>query len=98
MKQKFLFMLPRLAALAILTGLASLMLFLVFKLLILVVAIGVITFIAGKIFSKARAKWMINNGMTLGPSPYYHSMNTPATLQPVFTKAQTSGEAIIPIN
>ncbi|AHF17472.1 hypothetical protein [Niabella soli] len=98
MKQKFLFMLPRLAVLAALVGLASFVLFLVFRLLILVIAIGVIVFIAGKIISKARTKWMMNNGMPLDQPAYYHSLDGATALQPVFGKEQRSGIAIIPIN
>lgn len=97
MKQKFLFVLPWLAVLGLLAGLASLVFFLIFRLLLLAVAVGIIVVIAGKIITKVRAKWMTGNGMGLGQPPYYNPLNNPVVLQPV-RPSQQSNEAIIPIN
>ncbi|WP_157097976.1 hypothetical protein [Niabella ginsenosidivorans] len=98
MKHRFLFILPRLAILAVLIGTASLVLFLLFKLLLLVIAIGVIAAIAGKIISKARAKWMENAGLSTGREPYHRQLHGPATLQPVASNRRHAQPAIIPIN
>lgn len=93
MKQKFLFILPRLAALTLLIGAASVVLFLLFKLLITVVAIGAIALIVGKIISKARQHWLNNESFNQS-SPF---MPRP-TLQPVTVQSSAAAPAIIPIN
>lgn len=93
MKQKFLFILPRLAVLTLLIGASSVVLFLLFKLLITVVAIGAITLIAGKIISKARQHWLNNESFNQS-SPFGPRL----AQQPVSAQRSTAAPAIIPIN
>ena len=98
MKHRFLFILPRLAVLAVIVGIASFVLFLVFKLLLLLLAVGAISVIAGKIISKARAKWLENAGIPLDQASYHDRLRGPAILQPAVNNKSQVNTAIIPIN
>ncbi|MBZ4190976.1 hypothetical protein [Niabella beijingensis] len=97
MKHKFLFILPRLAGLTLLVGVAALVLFLLFKLLILAVVIGVVVAIAGKILSKARQRWAAEHQLSWAEQPHFKPLNGPAPFQ-ANEKDQQAGLAIIPIS
>ncbi len=98
MKHKILFILPRLAGLTLLIGLASLVLFLLFKLLLLAIGISVIVLIAGKIISKARQKWAEGNGLEWSGNPYFKELQHNSSLQPITHHKRQGTPAIIPIH
>ncbi|MCF3107212.1 hypothetical protein LL912_00320 [Niabella sp. CC-SYL272] len=98
MKHKILFMLPRLAGLTLLIGLASLVLFLLFKLMLLAIGISLIALIAGKIIKKTRQKWAEGNGLEWSANPYLKELHHNSTLQPIAGKKSQGTPAIIPIH
>ena len=98
MKHKILFILPRLAGLTLLIGLASLVLFLLFKLLLLAIGISVLVLIAGKIISKARRKWAEGNGLEWSGNPYFKELQHNGSLQPITHHKSQGTPAIIPIH
>ncbi|MBO9594056.1 MAG: hypothetical protein J7599_14200 [Niabella sp.] len=98
MKHKILFILPRLAGLTLLIGLASLVLFLLFKLLLLAIGISVIVLIAGKIITKARQKWAAGSGLGWTGNPYLNELQHNGSLQPVTHHKSQGTPAIIPIH
>lgn len=98
MKHKILFILPRLAGLTLLIGLVSLVLFLLFKLLLLAIGISLIVLIAGKIIKKARQKWAEDNGLEWNGHPYFKELQHKGSLQPVAHHKSQGAAAIIPIH
>lgn len=97
MKHKIMFILPRLAGVTLLIGLASLVLFLLFKLLLLAIGISVIVLIAGKIIKKARQKWAEGNGLEWKGNPYFKELQHNSSLQPIIDTKSQGAPAIIPI-
>ncbi|MGJ7030042.1 hypothetical protein [Niabella hirudinis] len=95
MKHKIMFFLPRLAGLALLVGLASLVLFLLFRLLLLVVAIGTIVAITAKLLSGARKKWMQGYPPEHGLHPHFRNPGHSNPAMPIATQVNA---AIVPIN
>ncbi|SDC12826.1 hypothetical protein [Niabella drilacis] len=98
MKHKFFFFLPRLAGLTLLVGLASLVLFLLFKLLLLAIVTGVIIAVAAKILSGVRKKWMTGYQLEHGPHQHFSGLSHNSTINPVMQASSQGIPAIIPIN
>ncbi|WP_300604608.1 hypothetical protein [Niabella sp.] len=98
MKHRILFILPRLAGLTLLIGLASLVLFLLFKLLLLAIGISIIVLIAGKIITKVRQKWADGDRLDWNAHPYMNELRGNSSLQPVMNKKSQGAPAIIPIH
>jgi len=98
MKHKILFILPRLAGLTLLVGVASLVLFLLFKLLLLAIVIGVIVTIAAKILSGIRKRWAADYQLEQGPLHPFRGLNHNGMVQPVTQAPFQTAPAIIPIN
>lgn len=97
MKHKILFILPRLAGLTLLIGVASLVLFLLFKLLLLAIVIGIIVTIAAKILSGARKRWAAGYQLEHGPHQSFRGLHHNGTIQPVMHASSQTTPAIIPI-
>lgn len=97
MKHKILFFLPRLAGLTLLIGLASLVLFLLFKLLLLAIVIGVIVAITAKIISGVRARWAAGDNPAGAQHPPFGLAGNSGPMYPVMHR-QTQTPAIVPIH
>lgn len=89
MKNRFLFLLPRLAALTLIAGIASLLLGFIFKLLLAVVVLGTFGVGIATIVKKIKRS---KNEWTPGLPPHNRSYNTHHNY------STTTRQTIVPIN
>ncbi|WP_018627411.1 hypothetical protein [Niabella aurantiaca] len=97
MKHKIMFLLPRLAGFTLLIGLASLVLFLLFKLLLLAIVIGVIVAVTAKIVSGVRARWAAGNSSLWSQQAPVGVAGNNSSMHPVMHR-QAQTPAIVPIH
>ncbi|RQO30339.1 hypothetical protein DBR32_12270 [Taibaiella sp. KBW10] len=99
MKHKLRFILPRLIGATVIIGLASMVLFILFKLLIAAAAIGIILAIASKFMGKRARKHMSGYGPAAfgTPGQKVHAMDHQAPQQPIYTQTKQKATTIVPI-
>lgn len=100
MKHKLRFILPRLIGATVIMGLASMVFFILFKLLLAAAAIGIILAIASKFMGKRARRY----GDAYTPGAYgmkghkVQAVDYQPMQQPIYTAAKQKSSTIVPIN